>query len=119
MATQKVIIGFSRYKDAALNQKANHILGCMTGNAHFPTPTPKLADVETANANYGNALAKAVDGTKQDTVLKNQARAALETVLAQLGLYVQLNSNNDPAIMLSSGFDISEEHSPIGVLAKL
>src|ERR1019366_6789271 len=100
MAKLKVMIGFTRYKDAELNQKANHILQCMTGNPHFVTTTPKLADIETAINNYGDALGKVIDGTKQDTVLKNQARNTLEILLAQLGLYVQLNNNDDPAIIL-------------------
>ena len=118
MITTKVVTSFQRYKDTDLNQKAQHIVDSLTGNAHFPTPIPTLADVQTSITAYAAALAKAIDGSKQDTVLKNQARDMVETLLGKLALYVQLNSNDDPAIMLSSGFDISKPHAPIGVLPK-
>ena len=118
MSTTKVLIGFSNYKDTDLDQKAQHILQCMTGNVNFPSPLPTLADLQTVITAYSNALGKAVDGTRQDTALKNQARAALEDLLRNLGMYVQMNSHNDPAIMLSSGFDISKTPAPVGVLPK-
>ena len=118
MSTTKVLIGFSNYKDTDLDQKAQHILQSLTGNANFPAPTPTLADLQTAITAYSNALAKAMDGSKQDTVLKNQARVTLEELLHNLGMYVQMNSHNDPAIMLSSGFDVSKAPAPIGVLPK-
>ncbi|HEX3024969.1 MAG TPA: fibronectin type III domain-containing protein [Chitinophagaceae bacterium] len=118
MLNQKVLIGFSNYKDTDFDQKAQHILQSMTGNANFPTPVPTLSEVQTGITNYSASLAKAVDGSKQDTVLKNQARTALEELLHNLGMYVQLNSKNDPAIMLSSGFDVSKIPTPVGILPK-
>lgn len=118
MTTTKVITSFQRYKDTDLNQKAQHIVDSLTGNAQFPTPIPSLTDLQTAITAYATALAKAVDGSKQDTVIKNQARDTVETLLSKLALYVQLNGNDDPAIILSSGFDISKPRTPIGVLPK-
>ena len=118
MNSQKVTTNFGKYKDTDLNQKAQHIVDSLTGNAHFPTPAPALTVLQTAITDYANALAKAVDGSKEDTVLKNQARDGLEKLLVKLALYVQLNSNDDPAIILRSGFDISKPHAPIGVVPK-
>ena len=118
MTNQKVVTRFARYKDADLEQKAQHILVSLTGNANFPNPTPALADFQTAITNYAAALEKAQDGTKQDTALKNQARDVLENLIAQLALYVQLNSKDDVPIMLSSGFDVSKPPAPVGILDK-
>ena len=82
MSSLRVKVSFKSYKDAELVQKTDHILQSMTGNANFTTPAPTLAVVQTANDKYSTALGKVVDGTKQDTILKNQARADLEDLLA-------------------------------------
>ncbi len=118
MNTPKVVTRFARYKDADLEQKAQHILTSLTGNAHFPTPTPALTELQAAITAYSTALEKAMDGTKQDTAVKNQARDVLETVISKLALYVQLNGNDDVAIILSSGFDVSKPAAPVGILDK-
>ena len=118
MNTPRVRVSFKSYKDAELFQKTEHILQNMTGNANFATPSPTLIAVKAANDKYSLALGKVVDGTKQDTILKNQARADLEALLHDLGMYVQLNSNGDDAIMSSSGFDLSKTPEPIGILPK-
>ncbi|MDE3144621.1 MAG: hypothetical protein KGL19_10735, partial [Bacteroidota bacterium] len=75
MSTVRVKINFKSYTDAGLYQKSEHIEQCMNGNPNFLTPTPTLAVLQAANVKYSDALGKVVDGTRQDTVLKNQARA--------------------------------------------
>ena len=118
MGTLRVRISFRNYKDTDLEQKAQHVMQCMTGNANFINPTPTLAEVQACIDKYAIALGNVVDGSKQDTAIKNQARVSLESLLHNLGLYVQLNSKDDEAIMLSSGFDLSKTPTPIGVLPK-
>ena len=118
MSTIRVKVSFTTYTDAGLYQKSEHILQCMTGNPNFASPTPALTALQAAITKYSDALGKVVDGTRTDTALKNQARAELEAILHDLGLYVQLNGKNDEAIILSSGFDIASTPTPIGVLAK-
>ena len=118
MTNQRVKIGFKAFKDAELLQKTEHILQSMTGNANFATPSPTLIIVKAAYDKYSLALGKVVDGTKQDTILKNQARADLEDLLQSLGLYVQVTSNGDEAIMSSSGFDLGKIPAPVGILPK-
>ena len=41
MNTAEISISFSRYSDANLETKAQHIVASLTGNAAYPTPTPK------------------------------------------------------------------------------
>lgn len=118
MATMRIKVNFSGFTDSGLYQKSEHILQNMTGNPNFATPTPTLADVQTAITKYSDALGKVVDGTKQDTALKNQTRKELEILLHDLGLYVQLNGKGDEAILVSSGFDLSKPPVPIGILPK-
>lgn len=120
METFKVIRDFStsRYTDLELSAKATHVVEQMTGNAHFPTPVPQLETLTSNNANFIEALNKAVGGSKEDTVIKNNIRKMVETLLKRLADYVQITSDGDEAIILSSGFDVNKKPTAIGPLPK-
>jgi len=118
MGNSKVSIDFStgKYTDTGLSSKTTFIVGKMTGNTHFVTPIPSLQDVTAKNAEYILALGKVEYGSKEDTVIKNNLRAALTVMLKALGGYVQTTSNGDEAIILSSGFDVNKKPGIIGPL---
>jgi len=120
MGNSKVSKDFStsRYTDWGLSNKTNYIVDKMTGNVLFATPAPPLKDVTDANNAYITALGKVEYGTKEDTVIKNNLRAALIVLLKLLADYVQTTSNGDEAIILSSGFDVNKKPSVVGQLAK-
>ena len=120
MGNSKVSKDFStgKYSDAGLSNKANYIVDKMTGNSFFATPVPSLKDVTDANNAYIAALGKVEYGSKEDTVIKNNLRAALIALLKQLADYVQSTSNGDEANILSSGFDVNKKPSLIGQLDK-
>ncbi|MDR3653580.1 MAG: hypothetical protein P4L34_11515 [Paludibacter sp.] len=120
MGNSKVSKDFStgKYTDAGLSSKTNFIVGEMTDNAAFATPIPLLKDVTDANNEYIVALGKVEYGSKADTVIKNNLRAALTVLLKQLADYVQTTSNGDEARILSSGFDVNKKPATIGQLAK-
>ena len=101
-----------------MGTKTNYILDKMQENPNFASPNPTLETVRTTNNNYITALGKVEYGTKEDTVLKNSCRAAVEKILKSLALYVQKTSDGDEAIILSSGFDINKKGTPIGQLDK-
>lgn len=116
--TSKVLINFSRYKDGDLLTKAHHIVTSITGNSHYPTPLPTLADVKASVEAYERALANAANGGRTLTTIKRQARSTLETLLCTLALYVQLEGDGDIPVILSSGFDVRKLRGTIGILAK-
>lgn len=116
MFTPKVLISFRSYRDAELAQKAQSIVTSLTGNTYFPAPSPTLTSVQTAIDAYAQALANAINGTKEQTILKNQTRDELEAVLARLATYVDETANDNVAIMTSSGFDLSKERTTYGIL---
>ena len=120
MTTFKVLKNFSynKYSDLELSVKASSIYNKMTNNTHFPEPNPGLSMLQTVNNNYIAALNKAITGTKEDIVIKNQMRTALINILQPLADYVQQASGGDQAIILSSGYDASKKPSFIGPLAK-
>ncbi len=118
MRKPKVLIDFSRYTDAELDQVAATIIAAMTDNTNFTTPVPALSLLSTALTAYRNALSAAAMGGEADTIFKDQQREALEELLVPLGLYVELESNGDEAVMLSSGYKVSKQPTPVGQLPK-
>src|SRR6266487_4108486 len=119
MSERKLILYFSRLKDAELSPKAENIVNSMTGNPNFPEPNPALAAVQENIDAYNAALAKATsNGGKADTLDKDQKRKILQTSLAQLGSYVENTAEGNEVVMAGSGFDLSKVKSKVGALQK-
>ena len=80
----------------------------LTGNAAFTTPPPPVppADLATLNATLRAAITAADAGGKQQTAEKNNAYQAVTSALRKDANYVEIQSDNDQATLLSSGFDI-------------
>jgi len=120
MGDAKVSTNFStgKYTDTGLSTKTSYVVEKMTGSTSFANPTPPLKEVTDANNAYIGALGKVEYGSKEDTVIKNNLRAALVVLLKLLADYVQTTSNGDEAIILSSGFDVNRKPSTVGILDK-
>ena len=120
MGNSKVIVDFSttKYTDARLYTKANHIIDKMDGNPHFADVQPLLTALREATTTYTAALAKTQSGSKEATALKNQAREALIVLLKQIAARVQTISEGDRNIILSSGYDVNKKWSKVGPLSK-
>ena len=101
----RVSVAFARLPDADLRIFAIHIINGMTGNAAFPSPPVSMADLQTAADDFATKLAATSMGGRLDTTRKNASREVLIVLLRQTAAYVQLRSNNDLTILLSSGFD--------------
>ncbi len=108
----KIKFNFMRLSDSDLETKAGFILQSMTGNPHFLTPIPTLADLQTAVAAYSAALVNAADKSRMKVAEKNQARQTLELLLGQLGMYVMYIANGDEVILTSSGFSLAKTPEP-------
>ena len=120
MGNAKISKDFStgKYADSDLTIKTGHIVEKMTDNTNFATPDPALANITAANNALIASMAKVQNGSKEDTVIKNNCRTALETLLKSEADYVQRISNGDEAIILSSGFDVNKKPGTVGQLAK-
>lgn len=104
----KALIGFARMKDDELLVAGNTIIGAMTDNQHFSSPTPTLAEVQVLLDDFSNKLAQARKrGSPEDTALKGDSRMVLEDSLQQLGYYVNSVAKGHLATVLSSGFPVS------------
>jgi hypothetical protein len=113
----KIKIRFTTLADAALLVKASYIVASMTNNPHFVNPVPPLTNLQTAIDAFDDALTN-TKTSKEATIIKRNCREALENVLTDLGLFVQLVSKGDEAILASSGYDVASKPMPVGVLPK-
>src|SRR5438128_4990217 len=103
--TLRVSFGFGSMPDQELDNFAQSVIDSMTNNATYPTPPVTLANLQTAKNDFTAKVAAAQAGGPADTAAKNNSRQTLLGMLRQEATYVQMSCNNDPALLLGSGFD--------------
>jgi hypothetical protein len=105
------------HADAKLIVTTGGILSAMTGNPHFPSPSPTLPVLASALNDFSTALANAADGGKALTAAKKARRAALAVLLRELAAYLQVACKGDLTALVSSGFPNHKPHrQPVGAL---
>lgn len=109
----------NKYSDEGISTYAQSIKNDLTDNPNFPSPSPTLTEIQKGIDELNIAIVNSKNGTKEDTVIKKNKRAALETLLKKLANYVQDTSNGDEAMILSSGFDIVRKAAPVGPLPRV
>ena len=114
MAKYRILRSYQGLPAAALGELALHVATSLTSNANFITPTILPAALTGMANGFLANIAAAVDGNKQATATKNAAQAALIAALDQLADYIELNGQNNPAKMLSSGLSLaSTSNAPV------
>jgi hypothetical protein len=81
----------------------------MENNPIFSNPPAALAELIKETPEYENSLVKAKSRDKEMVALKNKKKVIILELLEKLATYVMVTCNNDPALLLSSGFDITAE----------
>lgn len=102
----------SKLNAAALIAKSIYVEGMMTGNAHFATPNPAIADVTAARVALETAAANAKSRAMADIALRNAKAAVLRELLVNLARYVNNVCQGDVEKALTSGFELSKRPEP-------
>jgi hypothetical protein len=101
----KAIIDFSGYTGPDLFPAAQKIHDDTTTNAAtFPAPPTAMAAFQLLIDAFKTALNKKASKATADIIAFNVARNDLETALGNLGNYVNIVADGDPAILVQSGF---------------
>jgi hypothetical protein len=100
----RIADGFRLQTAEQLVTTGGAIIKGLTGNAAFPEPTVDLKTVQTAVDDLSAALVAQAQGGTAATAEKNNKRAVLVAHLRKLKHYVEDNCGNDPAVLMSSGF---------------
>jgi hypothetical protein len=118
MATAKARVDFSGEPDGNLSGPAHNIHDKMVTNAATFTTAPiTMAAFLALITTWDTALGESLKGGTDRTHAKNDARAALEDALAQLGNYVNLVANGDQATIDLSGFpSYTTDRAPSGAV---
>ena len=111
MKKSKISLRLAHLSDAHLEARAFAILTAMTGNPHFPEPSPTLADLNNSIKLFSDSLALAKTGDRVKTVYKNQQRENLALQLSNLANYCSFIAQGDRFILASSGFSLAPETS--------
>lgn len=101
----KVSLAFAQLPDTELDNFAQRVIDRLTSHATFHTPHVPTASIQTHKDDFTAKLAAAQVGGPADTAAKNTARNLLISDLRDNALYVELNSNDDLSLLLSSGYD--------------
>jgi hypothetical protein len=102
-----VLRDYSGKSDGQLGDTALHVATDLDGNVNFTTPPVTPAALTTQANGFNTAVAACLDGTSADTLAKKTLRAALIATLDLLANYVEFTANNDPQIIISSGFSLA------------
>jgi len=104
----KVLINFAKMRDAVMESKGQQIFTALTNNPHFPGIGPRLAELQSANKVFSDAMALASNGDRVKVSAKNDARKALVAVLNAIAREVNFTSS-DRTVLLGTGFNVSVE----------
>lgn len=115
MKNRYAITGFNRIADDALATLGLTVITAMTANPHFETPSPTLADVQTAVDDFHNKLTNTKKGSPLNTSEKNYSRQFLEAELKKLAFYVNTTAGGALHIVLSSGFPVKQLPTSIDI----
>jgi len=114
----KIYTNFTNFSDTDLLVKGETIIASMRGNAYFTGPLPPIADVKAALDAFNIALQNVSASNKDAMIIKNKARATVETFLSNLGLYIQFESMGDERALQSSGYELLARRSSMPVLIR-
>lgn len=103
----RVLRDYAGKTDGQLGDAALHVATSLDGNPNFTTPPVTPAALTTQATGFNAAVAACVNGTPAQTLDKNTKRDALIAALDQLASYVELTAANDPAKIISSGFNLT------------
>ncbi len=115
----KIKLNLQRLTIPEKTARAQQIIAALTGNAHFSTPQPALAQVTTAIEELDAAYLAAQTArqeAKNKTSVQNQKEEALDGILGQLANYVESISGGDESKITSAGMDVRAANSATGDL---
>lgn len=110
---------FTQLSDGNLSGFASGVIEGLTKEAAFSNPPVAVVDLTALRDSYDAALAAKAQGGKANTAAKNAARAALINALRKNALYVEIASDNNLALLLSSGYLVVNTNRAQSVLDKV
>ena len=105
-------INFEGLAEASLLQTTRAAIIKMTANANFPNVVPTAANMVIAADNFEAAMANASTGNRDAIASKNVQKNALQGLMRSWGLNVNLLSDGNLEMLISSGLPLTKEPTP-------
>jgi len=105
----ELIISYSTLKDNDVIPFTENVLQSLDGNTLFTITKERLDLVRAGLTGYQLKLAKSKDGSKLDTMQKNESKVALTSLLDDLALDLCVQANGDRAKLATTGFTLVKE----------
>ena len=110
-------LGLSKLTPPQIVANANHYAQQMTGNAHFPQPSPALADVTTQSKVVETAYALSQTRARGSVSKMHVEVKGLARLLKGLAAYVETIANADPDnaenIIISAGMPVKKHKTVV------
>lgn len=113
MRKSNIALYVFKLKPEAVLALLRNVVAKMTGNAAFPDPLVKLADLSALADQLEAAIEAATFGSRLSKLQRNElVRTARAQLSAQAG-YVRGVCNGDPVLLESSGFSLAKPIAPL------
>jgi Fibronectin type III domain len=99
-----VKLGYGTLSDKDVATQGVAVVDGLTNNLKLQNPPIKPEDLKAQIDTYASLIAAAADGSKKAIAERKKQRAIVAKMLRQLGHWVEVNCDDDPAILQSSGF---------------
>jgi len=110
-------LGLHDITDAKLPEYAQDKVDKITASGVFAALVPSPAQVQAKKNQYEAALVKSDDGSKADTVAKDERRKELEAMLTLQAENCAEIANGDLEIYVKSGYEAKDvKGTPVGIL---
>jgi hypothetical protein len=107
----KITSEYKRISDANLLKFARQVVSSLKDNAPFAAVKDSVTALENAVNDYEAALMNAKGRDRTMISVKNDKKASLQELLAELSINVVQVCKGDRSMLLSSGFNISKDRS--------
>ena len=118
MKKYTLLVTFKRFSNINLLDKAKHILASLEPNvgSTIAIEVSYYDELNQAIIDFEEAIEKAKNGSKIEIAKRNQIRINIIEALLQIKAFLELNYGSDYVALVSSGFDLQKERTPIGEL---
>jgi hypothetical protein len=107
----KITSEYKQFSDANLLKFARQVVSSLKDNAQFATVKDSVTTVENAVNDYETALINAKGRDRTMVSIKNDKKASLQELVAELSINVAQVCKGDRSMLLSSGFNVTKDRS--------
>lgn len=107
----KLKTNYTKAKNDELLELTAHVITKLTDNPYIQKTSPSIAELQTLLDAYAKALSEAVDGTKTNTIIKDEAKEALIHALGNLAKLLNIEYEKSEEALSSVGLPFAESNA--------